>query len=184
MSAPIQHASNFVGDFVAARSKTAETVMSATGWIGTIVNANAVIVDSVFFYVFDYQTQWIWSCSVPRESFDSILKQCENIEDASAIACCGRMISECAVCTDPKKENDLAIALTMYISITKTFQLTDRANKANHFLVVRYGQTNTIRPFAMSGPSRYLLPSENIQESFKSVISMDLSNHPEWVSAS
>jgi hypothetical protein len=55
----------------------------------------------------------------------------------------------------PEMENDLAIALTAYIGITQAYKLTQEATKANPFCVIRYGATDTLRPFAMGGPARH-----------------------------
>ena len=82
---------------------------------------------------------------------------------------------------NPDKENDLAISLSVYISITRSYHLTDNATKQNHFAVIRYGLTDTIRPFAMGGPPRHLIPSNVIEESMQKVIAMDSANHPEWI---
>lgn len=62
-------------DFLAARVKTAITVMNATGWGQGVINEQHVGVDSVFFYVFDRPSQWVWACSVPKESFDAVLAE-------------------------------------------------------------------------------------------------------------
>ena len=170
-------------DFLAARAKTAITIMQATGWNESIVNPGALGLDSIFFYVFDYQTKWTWCCSVPKEAFFDALKQFESIDHCVSIACCCQMIAECAVDRDlnPEKEKDLAIALSAYISVTRSYQLTERATKQNHFAVIRYGLTDTIRPFAMVGPSRYLISADLIGKSMQQVIAMDSQNHPEWI---
>lgn len=170
-------------DFLAARAKTAVTIMNATGWKQGVVNPDCVSVDSVFFYVFDYQTQWIWCCSIPKNAFYAVLEQSKAAEQSASIACCGQMIAECAASNglNPDKENDLAIALSVYISITRSYHLTDNATKQNHFAVIRYGLTDTIRPFAMGGPPHHLIPSNVIKESMRKVIAMDSANHPEWI---
>lgn len=170
-------------DFLAARAKTAITIMNATGWQQGIVNVECVSVDSIFFYVYDHQTQWIWCCSIPRDSFYAVVQQSETVEHSRSIALCGHMIAESAAANglNPDKENELAIALTAYISITKSYQLTDSAKKQNHFVVIRYGATDTLRPFAMSGAPRHLLAAEQVEAAMKKVISVDSENHPEWI---
>ncbi|OLP04455.1 hypothetical protein [Rhodoferax antarcticus] len=176
-------AASVQSDFLAARAKTAVTIMNATGWQQGIVNAECVSVDSVFFYVYDYQTKWIWCCSIPRDAFYAVVKQSEAVDQSHSIAFCGHMIDECAAGNglNPDKENELAIALTAYISITKSYQLTDCAKKQNHFVVIRYGATDTLRPFAMSGPARHLVPAEFVEAAMQKVIAMDSQNHPEWI---
>lgn len=96
------------------------------------------------------------------------------------------MIDESAAANglNPDKENELAIALTAYISVTKSYQLTNSAKKQNHFVVIRYGATDTLRPFAMSGPARHLLAAEQVKEAMQKVIAMDSENHPEWIEKS
>ena len=173
-------------DFLAAKTKTAVSIMNATGWDEGVVNPVALGMDSVFFYVFDYQTKWIWCCSIPKVAFYAALEQAGNVDHSASIACCGQMIAECAAGNglNPDKENELATALSAYISITRSYQLTEQATKQNHFAVIRYGLTDTIRPFAMGGPPRHLIPADVIYESMQKVIAMDSQNHPDWIAKS
>lgn len=96
------------------------------------------------------------------------------------------MIAACAkACELPAEmQNDLTLALTAYIGITQAYQLTQRATKANHFGVIRYGATNTMRPFAMGGPARHLLAADDISQAIQQVIAIDKANHPEWMGLS
>lgn len=170
-------------DFLAARAKTVVTIMNATGWQQGVINSDAVGVDSIFFYVFDYQTRWTWCCSIPKEAFFALLEQSGGIDQSASIGRCGHMIAECSAGNgvNPDMENELAVALTAYISITRSYQLTERATKQNHFAVIRYGSTDTLRPFAMGGPPRHLIPANVIEESIQKVIAMDSQNHPDWI---
>lgn len=172
-------------DYLAAKAKTAITIMNANGWQQGSVNPEVMSVDSVFFYVFDHETKWIWSCSVPRDSFLKVLIDAKDVLSDGLIHCCGRLISECAasVSLDPDKENELAIALAAYTGITKTYQLTARATKANHFGIIHYGLTNTVRPFAMPGSDRHMLASSEVEGAFRQVVALDQKNHPEWSKA-
>lgn len=47
------NAEKIKSDFLAAKAKTAITVMNATGWQQGEINAKFIGMDSVFFYVFD-----------------------------------------------------------------------------------------------------------------------------------
>jgi hypothetical protein len=174
---------SFESNFLAAKAKTAVTIMNATGWNERIVNPAEVGVDSIFFYVFDYQTQGIWCCSIPKAAFHAVVKQSESVNQADAIAYCGHLIAQWAEgnALSPDKEEHLAIALTSYIRITRTFQLTDRATTQNHFVVIRYGKTDTLRPYAVSGPPRHLIDAGTIKASMYKVITMDSQSHPEWI---
>lgn len=173
-------------DFLAARAKTAVTIMNATGWKQGLVNPECVSIDSVFFYVFDYQSKWIWCCSVPKGAFYAALQQVDKIDHSAVIACCNQMIGECSKTNglNPEKENDLAFSLTAYISITKSYLLTERATKQNHFAVIRYGSTDTLRPFAMGGPARHLISTKEIHYAMQQVIARDSVNHPEFTGKS
>lgn len=170
-------------DFLAARAKTAVAVMNATGWTAGAVNPENLLGDVVCFYVWDCQTQWMWSCSVPRDSFFAAQEQSKSFNQEAVIACCGQMIASCSTAgkLSVDMENDLALALTAYISITQAYQLTQRATKANHFGVIRYGATDTLRPFALNGPARYLLSADDISRAMQKVLSIDKANHPEWM---
>lgn len=173
-------------DFLAARAKTAITVLNATGWDQGIVNPEHVSVDSVCFYALDFQTQWVWSCSVPRESFFAALEQLKSVKKETTVACCGQMIAACVKASEltAEMQNDLALALTAYVGITQAYQHTERATKAHHFGVIRYGTTDTLRPFAMGGPARHLLAADDISQAMQHVIAIDKTNHPEWINKS
>ncbi len=79
-------------------------------------------------------------------------------------------------------ENQLGFALASYLSVTKSYTLTEGATKANHFVVIRYGRIGTLRPFAMSGPARHLLLEQKVADAIQNVVAMDSRNHPEFVS--
>lgn len=173
-------------DFLSAKAKMAVTIMNATGWQQGTVNPQHLSVDSVFFYVFDYQTKWTWCCSVPLEPFYMAVAHAASVEHAHSIASCERIVADCASARDvpPEKENELAIALIFYIRLTRAYELSDRATKANHFVVIRYGSTETLRPFAMGGPARYLVAEARIGEAIQKVVAMDTASHPEWMKKS
>lgn len=172
---------SIISNFLAAKAKTAITILNATGWQEGIINPEALSSDSVFFYVFDYHTKWIWCCSIPKDSFYLAVNKFAKVSQFEKIACCGMFIAECVTKgLNPERENDLALALTAYISITKTYQATDNAAKQNHFAVIWYGQTNNLRPFALGGSARHLLTADLIQNAIKQVVAIDLKNHPEW----
>jgi hypothetical protein len=175
---------SLTSDFLAAKAKTSVTIMNATGWQEGVVNPVALGVDSVFFYVFDHQTQWTWCCSIPLESFYAVVDQSKAGSESAYVAGCGQMIAECAAAGNgvkPDMENELAISLSAYISITKSYQLTEAATKQNHFAVIRYGLTKMIRPFVLDGPPRHLIPARFIREAMMKVVAIDSKNHPDWI---
>lgn len=88
--------SSVESDFKSARAKTAITIMNATGWKQGVVNPDGVSVDSVFFYVFDHQTEWIWCCSIPKSAFHVALEQSRADGQDASIAGCSQMIAKCA----------------------------------------------------------------------------------------
>lgn len=170
---------------LAAKASTDALIMGAVGWQAGIVNPEITGVDSIFIYVFDYGAKWTWSCSVPREAFFPVLKTFGTIPNDDIVGYCGQMIAKSAPLhkLDLEKANELAIALSGYIGMTRCYQLTSEAKTANHFVVIRYGKTSTLRPFAMSGPARYLLPADVVEGAIKQVIALDLKKHPEWNSS-
>ncbi len=170
-------------DFLAAKAKTAVTILNGSGWKQSVVNPACMGVDSVFFYVFDYQTQWVWCCSIPKEGFYSVLESARSMTPSETATCCAAMIAERAAANDVNqdRENVLAITLTAYVGITKSYQLTERATKANHFVVIRYGHTDTLRPVVLTGPDRHFIVADRVEEVLKMVISRDGQLHPEWI---
>ena len=174
---------DWMADNLSARAKTTALIMNATGWNKGIINPDKIGTDSIFFYVLDYETKWIWCCSIPRDSFFEAINHESGIKSSDASCICAYMIKQasCSKSMSLEKENDLAIALTCYIKITQSYQLTDCAKNQNHFAVIRYGANDILRPFAMGGPARHLIDAEHVQDALEMVVSMDLKNHPEWV---
>jgi DNA integrity scanning protein DisA with diadenylate cyclase activity len=120
---------------------------------------------------------------MPRSSFYQAIESFKGTEESQVVSFCSVLIQERSAANknDLEEENKLAIALTRYISITQVYQLTDRAVRQNHFVIIRYGATNTIRPFAMNGSKNYPIDSSHVKSSIKQVISMDYKNHPDWL---
>lgn len=170
-------------DFLAARSKTVTTIMNASGWKPGVVNPEHISVDSVFVYVFDYQSKWTWCCSISRDMFDLAVQHARPMGQDHQVSLCEHLIAEAAARTvsEPVDENQLGFALASYLSITKAYTLTEGATKANHFVVIRYGRIGTLRPFAMNGPARHLLLEQKVADAIQNVIAMDSRNHPEFV---
>lgn len=171
-------------DFLSARAKTAVSIINATGWKEGTVNPEYVLADSIFLYVLDYQTKWVWACSVPRDSFYDVVEKAKSFDQNSAVYNCGKMIAKfaSAEALSSDDENCLAILMICYLQTTKSYQLTENATKQNHFAVIRYGAKDTIRPFVLNGSARHMLPANTVLEYMNQVVSMDLQNHPEWIS--
>lgn len=177
----------FERDFLAANAKTAITFMNATGWQAGTMNAERVNVDSVFLYAFDHQSAMTWACSVPRDNFLKLVATAQALPKAVRAAfptVCAQAIAKAASTKklDESFENELGIALSTYISMTDSYRLTERATKANHFIVIHYGDTGFVRPYASKGPARHLISSEEIQAGIQHVVSLDAQRHPDWLS--
>lgn len=173
----------FNDDFLVARAKTVTAISSASGWTQGMLNQQVVGVDSVFFYVLDASRDWVWCCSVPRGSFEDALARYASAGLDAAASWCGQQIESCAAKTSftENDELDLAASLCAYFPKTQTFQLSERATTANHLVVIRYSATGMLRPFALKGPQRYLLPYESVHGAMRSVVAKDAASHPQWV---
>lgn len=178
---------SFQSSFLNARAKTAALVMNATGWQQGVINPENITADSVFFYVFDHESKWTWCCSIPKEHFYLAIK--DSTEPfGQAVANCEHLIANAAQINAKERlklsmdmENTLAHYLSLYIKGTQVYELTGGATKQNHFAVIRYGRAASLRPFALGGPARHLLPARDIQACFARVVATDSSRHPEWV---
>lgn len=78
-------------------------------------------------------------------------------------------------------ENELCIALTGYITKTATYDQSAHGSSAPHFVVINYGKSEMIRPFAIPGSDRFLLPAQHVMQLVQIVVSRDTIMHPEWV---
>lgn len=174
---------SFTSAFLAARAKTAITVMNATGWQQGVINPQLVGTDSVFFYVLDHQTKWIWACSISKDAFRESVRVALGLDHDQAIAACRHLIASAAVEAplNNDQSTDLAFALTAYLCKTQTFQLAQGGAAASHFAVIHYNASGSIRPFAMNGPASYFLEAGAVTSAMKTVVAMDAANHPEWM---
>ena len=160
--------------------------MNALGWAKGQINPQNLTGDAVFFYVHDFQTGWIWSCSIQRETFLETLNKSKATEPDKIMIifhCCDMINLGAASKTDlpSAKETELAYALTFYFGITKSFELSEQATKCNHFFVIHYEATKTLRPFAMRGLARQLMPVNEVKLAIGQVVSLDAKNHPDWI---
>lgn len=173
-------------DYRFGRTKSAVTVLNAMGWKEGLVNPEAVSMDSVFFYVFDHDSEWMWCCSIPRDAFYEAPGHADvGINDA-VVSCCSATISEC-IKAEPLRtelEGDLALSLILYVKMTRIYAMTDKATKANHFVVVRYGGDDWLRPFALRGSPSHMNPVNVVMGSIQQVVALDRVNHPEWFARS
>ena len=178
---------SFQSSFLNARAKTAALVMNASGWQQGVINPENITADSVFFYVFDHESKWTWCCAIPNEnfllatkestgSFDKLVNNCETL-----IANAVKINAKDCQKLSADMEKALAYYLSMYISKTQTYKLVGKATGQNHFGVIRYGRTTSIRPFSLGGPARHLLDADDIQRCFGRVVATDSIMHPEWM---
>ena len=168
-------------DFLFAKAKTAITLMNATGWSHGSINPENLSGDAVFFYAYEPDLQWTWCCAIQKDTFYTFVNEFKDVDPSVFASLCAHMIDLCSKHPpSPDHEMKLAQALSCYIAITNTYAISDKARRQNHFAVIRYGKTELVRPFALGGPARALLPASQIKQAFHSVVTMDLDNHPEW----
>lgn len=171
--------------YMAARVQVVQSIARASGWELHTSNAELMVESSVFFYVFDTQCNWCWSCSLPKSMFFEASLQTNDFTVEQAASSLQAKISDCVgrpAGPDQQWENELAIHLVAYVTKTETYRQTQRATRAPHFGVLHYSKTRMIRPFALKGSDRFLLPAATVLEYAKDVISVDSQRHPEWVS--
>ena len=166
-----------------ARTATVRVVSRAAGWDLHTVNPTELTQGSVFFYVFDHQTANSWACCVSKEQFHEIRQELAQVSLGVAAAATERAMRAVVGVATPTgpAETELAVALTVYVSKTGAYARSDNANVAPHFVVIHYGQTGRLRPFAIPGGDRYMLESFKVFSAIDSVIEMDRNNHPAWV---
>lgn len=167
-----------------ARTATVRVVTRAAGWDLHTVNPTELAQGSVFFYVFDHETSKVLACCVSKEKFHEVRQGLVEVPMDDAVIATYRAIrAVVGVATATAlAETELAIALTAYISKTGAYARSDNANTAPHFVVIHYGKTNRLRPFALSGGDRYMLESSDVLSAIDSVIQLDRERHPDWVS--
>lgn len=107
-------------DALTEKANSTTSVMSSLGWKKGTLNAELVGVDSVFFYVVDYQTEWFWTCSIPKDLFDVLLQKTADLVHAETVSHCGLLIAKAAGLDTlgADLEEELGITLTAYISAT------------------------------------------------------------------
>ena len=151
-----------------ARTATVRVVSRAAGWDLHTVNPTEL-------------TQG--SCCVSKEQFHEIRQELAQVSLGVAAAATERAMRAVVGVATPTgpAETELAVALTVYVSKTGAYARSDNANLAPHFVVIHYGQTGRLHPFAIPGGDRYMLESFKVFSAIDSVIEMDRNNHPAWV---
>jgi len=166
--------------FIDARISTVKTVSHAAGWNVNRIDAQLVDADSQFFYVKDMDTNWIWCCSIPDDSFQQLVDFYATQDHDVSVAFTQGLIAECVMTgqISADQENSLAAGLSAYISKTQTYALS-RGTDRRHFGVIRY-EPDLLRPFVLAGYKRYLNQFNEMKSAFENVVRIDQTNHPEW----
>jgi hypothetical protein len=172
------------GESFISDEKLRTAIVNATGWSEHVVDAELVGEPSVFFYVFDYDSKWTWMVSVPKKAFFNLIDSLKHHPDDVLVNNCNHSIASCCESNgrNPDAEHELALTISGYFSITRSYQLTQNASKANHFVTIRYSKNDILRPFALAGSELYPLPYESVKDALHRVILQDGANHPEWIS--
>lgn len=168
--------------FSAARLSTKTLVMTAGGWKVGQANEEALVHPSIFFYTMDYETRWVWMCTVAKPSFyDAISAQPKHV-GVQAVNGIAHLITMAASGAAVEAwEDKLAKLLCAYIACTRTFELAEQGQRTPHFLVVHYGKAKVLRPAALIGPDRHVLPAQLIVQGFNDVVALDRQRNPQWV---
>jgi hypothetical protein len=169
-----------VAAYAKARVQTVVSMMGASGWNVHTANPELMVPSSIFFYVFDHVSRWCWMCSIPKPVFYEAADNLASIglpECVSAVA--GLVGSRDGMSSD--WENQLGVALTGYITKTATYGQSNHGSSAPHFVVINYGKSKMVRPFAVPGGDRFVLPAQRVMELVRVVVSRDTITHPDWV---
>lgn len=167
--------------FSAAQLSIKTLVMKAGGWNVRQANEEALVHPSIFFYVMDYQTEWVWMCSVPKPSFyQAIAAQPKHVGEQAVYGVAQIITMAARGVAEAGWEERLAKLLSAYIAMTRTFEFAEQGHRAPHFLVVHYGNADVLRPAALIGPDRHVLPAQPILRGFGDIVSHDLQRNPQW----
>jgi hypothetical protein len=169
--------------YLDARVATVRAVSHANGWNLHTVNREQLAASAVFFYVFDHQASRAWVCSIQKEDFHDVRERLSQMPMAEAVALTEHAMRACVgvAAPEPHAEEELAVALSAYISKTQVYAQTDNAELAPHFVVIHYAKSRTLRPFAMPGSDRFMLRTNTVLNAISSVISRDRQDHPQWL---
>jgi len=168
-----------------ARASVVRLASEAAGWNLGALNADEVQEGSVFLYLFDVPSNRLWVASVPKSNFHAGMPKFQSMSIGDAVNAIGLMVrsnTNSALDFDAEQEKLLALMLSSYISKTQTYVRSNGATLASHFVVIHYGRTSMLRPFALNGNDRFLLPSNSVLDAIHQVIDIDRANHPDWVS--
>jgi hypothetical protein len=175
-------AADFEESFLHARAQTAKLLLESVGWKAGVVNPAQIGEDNVFLYASDPLLNWTWGSSVPRASFLAMVNSAHHISLEEATAFAANTIANASVVAmlDESEESTLAMAISIYISKTRTFQATEGATKACHFICLLYTGKRKLRPFALSAGPKNFIPRDDLAGSVASVVLGDVALHPEW----
>lgn len=170
--------------FRTARVQTLKSVADASGWNLTISDVDQVMEGGVHFYVYDHSTDNIWACSMSKTNFHKVRQGMHDVSLQQAVGNVARLVTSCMAnpeTASPDWEHELGMTLTVYITKTQTYNHTQHASLASHFVCIHYGKSGLIRPFAIAGSDRFLLPAASVVDAIERVIALDRKSHPDWL---
>lgn len=175
-------ASQQAASFFNARVGVKTMLMKAGGWDVGQAHEDRLIEAAIFFYVMDYQSKWIWMCSVPKACFYEGVKALPS--GAADLAVAG-MAAEVKRAAKGDAEGDweerLAKLLCAYIVNTQTYAQSGLGRLTSHFMVMHYGKAGMIRPAAIVGSDQYVVPAQIVRSRFDELIDHDRRRNPRWV---
>jgi hypothetical protein len=169
-------------DFLPEQLEKAKVKVEESGWRVDSMYEDAAKIDAIYLYAFDYKTSWTWSCVLSRNKFDEIIQIVNSFTMAELSASVGILIGTCskAKVVESTMENILATALALYIASTQTYEQTQRGKTHVHFMVIKYGQSNKVRPMAAAGERFQINSALETMKAITNTVEFDKKNHPDW----
>lgn len=160
---------------IKARISTIETVSRASGWVTNVFETDNSTDSAFFLYVYNAKTKDIRACSIVKSDFYQAALAMKDISLQHSVAGLVSLLKQ-----KPENDNEIALALTSYLSKTMTYVQSQNGLIANHFVFINYSATGYIRPFALNRSDRFLMLPDDLFSSIDYVLAVDRKNHPEW----
>ncbi|GBG14487.1 histidine kinase [Novimethylophilus kurashikiensis] len=167
--------------------------LEENGWQAGYFEESIIDVPSMYFYVWDYATEWGWVCTIPEDKFATIRAIARNNpklwpELRGALAYTVASDAQTYKTSGYPGEEDsvrLGLLLSLYASTTNSLTNALEAKLSPlHIIIMVYrandADNGMLRPAIMTGTPRSVLPAETFLSSVEHIIEVDKTAHPEW----
>lgn len=161
-----------------SRANETGSVLQAGAWSKQESGADRLAVPASFLYLKDHQTQWVWMCSLPRDSLREAARAQSAYDPGAAaysIAWIVHRVLQGKADEDWQKR--MAMVIIAYLIKTR-YAASCREERTTHFLVMNYGHANRVNLVALNALDQQAIPAPVVLSHFESMLTSDRRRFP------